>query len=167
MLGLIPCAPVQVLFFAEFDLQFFKTRSEMLRHLGKCRLQHPPGDEIYRNRTATGSVSMYEVRAPRGLGQLTRHGQRACMGLGTISFAVKAMPCSCWRSAMAACQCTSCMPCKVWTTLHNLASAFANPLPIQTSNLLFCRRVRVLAFTQSRVMLWLTQCIYPAWQCLF
>ena len=56
-------APAQVLYFAEFDLQFFKTRSEMLRHLAKCRLQHPPGDEIYRNRTAKGSVSMYEVRA--------------------------------------------------------------------------------------------------------
>ena len=56
-----------MLYFAEFDLQFFKTRSEMLRHLGKCRLQHPPGDEIYRNRTAKGSVSMYEVRALLGL----------------------------------------------------------------------------------------------------
>ena len=54
-------AAAQVLYFAEFDLQFFKTRSEMLRHLAKCRLQHPPGDEIYRNRTAKGSVSMYEV----------------------------------------------------------------------------------------------------------
>ncbi|KAK9839708.1 hypothetical protein WJX81_007330 [Elliptochloris bilobata] len=51
----------KVLYFAEFDLQFFKTRSEMLRHLSKCRLQHPPGDEIYRNRTAKGRVSMYEV----------------------------------------------------------------------------------------------------------
>lgn len=60
----LACA--QVLYFAEFDLQFFKTRSEMLRHLGKCRLQHPPGDEIYRNRTAKGSVSMYEVRALQG-----------------------------------------------------------------------------------------------------
>ncbi len=37
----------------------------MLRHLAKCRLQHPPGDEIYRNRTAKGGVSMYEVRARR------------------------------------------------------------------------------------------------------
>ena len=58
--GSAACA--QVLYFAEFDLQFFKTRSEMLRHLSKCRLQHPPGDEIYRNRTKKGSVSMYEVR---------------------------------------------------------------------------------------------------------
>ena len=63
-------APAQVLFFAEFDLQFFKTRSEMLRHLAKCRLQHPPGDEIYRNRTAKGSVSMYEARPARALSVL-------------------------------------------------------------------------------------------------
>lgn len=63
-----------MLFFAEFDLQFFKTRSEMLRHLSKCRLQHPPGDEIYRNRTAKGGVSMYEVRPslhPPSLGKWT------------------------------------------------------------------------------------------------
>jgi hypothetical protein len=58
-------ARAQVLYFAEFDLQFFKTRSEMVRHLAKCRLQHPPGDEIYRNRTAKGGVSMYEVHARR------------------------------------------------------------------------------------------------------
>ena len=29
----------------------------MLQHLRKCKLQHPPGDEIYRN----GNVSMFEV----------------------------------------------------------------------------------------------------------
>ena len=164
MLGFLPCAPVQVLYFAEFDLQFFKTRSEMLRHLGKCRLQHPPGDEIYRNRTAKGSVSMYEVRALRGLGQLNRHGQRACMGLGNISFAVNVMPCSCQRSAMAACKCTRCMPYKVWTILHNLARAFANPLPVHTNILLLCICVRVLAESPRRVMLWHTQYMYPAWQ---
>lgn len=45
------------LYFSEFDLMFFKHREEMLRHLKKCTLQHPPGDEIYRN----GNVSMFEV----------------------------------------------------------------------------------------------------------
>ena len=29
----------------------------MLQHLKKCRLQHPPGDEIYRH----GPVSMFEI----------------------------------------------------------------------------------------------------------
>ncbi|BDA40557.1 Histone acetyltransferase KAT8 [Coccomyxa sp. Obi] len=48
------------LYFAEYDLAFFKTREEMLRHLRKCKLQHPPGDEIYRNNT-TRNVSMFEV----------------------------------------------------------------------------------------------------------
>ena len=66
-----------MLFFAEFDLQFFKTRSELLRHLTKCRLQHPPGDEIYRNRTAKGSVSMYEARALPGC--LRRVAMRPCV----------------------------------------------------------------------------------------
>jgi hypothetical protein len=50
-----------MLYFAEYDLAFFKTRPEMLRHLSKCRLQHPPGDEIYRNITRGIHVSMFEV----------------------------------------------------------------------------------------------------------
>ena len=37
--------------------QFFKRRDQMLQHLKKTRLQHPPGDEIYR----CGRVSMFEV----------------------------------------------------------------------------------------------------------
>ena len=48
---------VQKLYFVEGDLSFFKHRSQMLQHLRKCKLQHPPGDEIYRN----GNVSMFEV----------------------------------------------------------------------------------------------------------
>ena len=39
---------------AEYDLAFFKHREYMVRHLRKTKLQHPPGDEIYRN----GNVSM-------------------------------------------------------------------------------------------------------------
>jgi hypothetical protein len=53
----------QTLYFAEYDLAFFKTRPEMMRHLRKCKLQHPPGDEIYRCHYPGGrSVSMFEVR---------------------------------------------------------------------------------------------------------
>jgi histone acetyltransferase MYST1 len=53
--GSCPC--VQKLYFAEYDLMFFKNRQQMLRHLRKTKLQHPPGDEIYRN----GNVSMFEI----------------------------------------------------------------------------------------------------------
>ena len=45
------------LYFCEYDLAFFKTRDQLLRHLRKVELKHPPGDEIYRN----GNVSMFEV----------------------------------------------------------------------------------------------------------
>ena len=47
-------AALQKLYVAEYDLTFFKKREYMVRHLRKSRLQHPPGDEIYRN----GNVSM-------------------------------------------------------------------------------------------------------------
>lgn len=45
------------LYFAEFDLEMFAERSQMLRHVRKRQMQHPPGTEIYRS----GSVSMYEI----------------------------------------------------------------------------------------------------------
>ncbi|MEW5308481.1 MAG: hypothetical protein WDW38_000438 [Sanguina aurantia] len=45
------------LYFCEFSLHFFMRRSQMLRHLAKCRIKNPPGDEIYRN----GNVCMFEV----------------------------------------------------------------------------------------------------------
>lgn len=34
------------------------THLQMLRHMAKVKLRHPPGDEIYRK----GNVSMFEVR---------------------------------------------------------------------------------------------------------
>ena len=38
----------------------------MMRHLRKCKLQHPPGDEIYRRHYPGGrSVSMFEVCSER------------------------------------------------------------------------------------------------------
>ncbi len=47
-----------MLYICEYSLQFFKRRSQMLRHMAKCRVKHPPGEEIYRN----GNVCMFEVR---------------------------------------------------------------------------------------------------------
>ncbi|KAF6266503.1 MYST family histone acetyltransferase [Scenedesmus sp. NREL 46B-D3] len=41
----------------KYSLHFFKRRSQLLRHLGKCKLRHPPGDEIYRK----DNISMFEV----------------------------------------------------------------------------------------------------------
>mmetsp|Transcript_33444 Transcript_33444/g.79319 ORF Transcript_33444/g.79319 Transcript_33444/m.79319 type:complete len:407 (-) Transcript_33444:861-2081(-) len=48
---------VKKLYFCEFTLQFFKERSQMMRHLRKVNVLHPPGDEIYRN----GKISMFEI----------------------------------------------------------------------------------------------------------
>ncbi len=48
---------MQKLYVAEYDLAFFKHREYMVRHLRKTKLQHPPGDEIYRN----GNVSMVRI----------------------------------------------------------------------------------------------------------
>ncbi len=48
---------LQMLYFCEYDLMFFKERQQMLQHLKRSRIQHPPGDEIYRN----ANVSMFEI----------------------------------------------------------------------------------------------------------
>lgn len=45
------------LYFCEYSLHFFKRRTQLLRHLTKCKLRHPPGDEIYRK----DNVSMFEI----------------------------------------------------------------------------------------------------------
>jgi len=37
------------IFFCEFCLKFFRHRSELVHHCSKCKLRHPPGDEIYRD----------------------------------------------------------------------------------------------------------------------
>ncbi|OVA13667.1 MOZ/SAS-like protein [Macleaya cordata] len=48
-----PCDPeyndCKKLFFCEFCLNFFKRKERLQRHLIKCDLKHPPGNEIYRN----------------------------------------------------------------------------------------------------------------------
>lgn len=45
------------LFFCEFCLTFVKRKEQLARHMRKCDLKHPPGNEIYRK----GSLSMFEV----------------------------------------------------------------------------------------------------------
>ncbi|KAK6131103.1 hypothetical protein DH2020_035148 [Rehmannia glutinosa] len=45
------------LFFCEFCLNFMKRKEQLQRHMRKCDLKHPPGDEIYRN----GTLSMFEL----------------------------------------------------------------------------------------------------------
>ena len=62
MLKPLCCAPLQTLYFAEQDLMFFKHREEMLQHIKKCKIQHPPGDEIYRSAgCARRQCSMHAV----------------------------------------------------------------------------------------------------------
>eukprot|EP00793_Prasinoderma_coloniale_P002452 PRCOL_00001934-RA len=50
------------LYFCEFDLCFFKKKEQLQRHLRKVQLRHPPGDEIYRNKTDKGNtICFFEV----------------------------------------------------------------------------------------------------------
>ncbi|KAK1315201.1 putative MYST-like histone acetyltransferase 1 [Acorus calamus] len=44
------------LYFCEFCLNFMKRKEQLQRHMKKCDLKHPPGDEIYRS----GTLSMFE-----------------------------------------------------------------------------------------------------------
>ena len=45
------------LYFCEYDLAYFVSRDDLMRHVQKVRIQHPPGNEIYRN----NGVSMWEL----------------------------------------------------------------------------------------------------------
>ncbi|KAH9295035.1 hypothetical protein KI387_038623 [Taxus chinensis] len=58
------------LYFCEFCLNFMKRKEQLQRHMRKCDLKHPPGDEIYRN----GSLSMFEVDGKKN----KIYGQNLC-----------------------------------------------------------------------------------------
>ncbi|KAK4490092.1 hypothetical protein RD792_000748 [Penstemon davidsonii] len=58
------------LFFCEFCLNFMKRKEQLQRHMRKCDLKHPPGDEIYRN----GTLSMFEVDGKKN----KVYGQNLC-----------------------------------------------------------------------------------------
>jgi hypothetical protein len=49
--------PCDKLYICEFCLGFMKQKQHLQRHLRKCELRHPPGDEIYRS----GNVAFFEV----------------------------------------------------------------------------------------------------------
>ncbi|XP_073280890.1 histone acetyltransferase of the MYST family 1-like isoform X2 [Primulina huaijiensis] len=46
------------LYFCDFCLNFMKRKEQLQRHMRKCDLKHPPGDEIYRDTT----LSMFEEK---------------------------------------------------------------------------------------------------------
>ncbi|RYE85080.1 MAG: hypothetical protein EOO65_01095 [Methanosarcinales archaeon] len=46
------------LYFCEFCLKFFRFKTELRHHAGKCTWRHPPGDEIYRGKDGIG---MWEI----------------------------------------------------------------------------------------------------------
>ncbi|KAF9609878.1 hypothetical protein IFM89_018963 [Coptis chinensis] len=45
------------LYFCEFCLNYVQHKEQLQRHMRKCDLRHPPGNEIYRS----GTLSMFEV----------------------------------------------------------------------------------------------------------
>ncbi len=49
------------LFFCEFCLNFFGLESELQRHMKRCTIRHPPGNEIYRSEETNVTISVYEV----------------------------------------------------------------------------------------------------------
>ncbi|KAL4857957.1 putative MYST-like histone acetyltransferase 1 [Chlorella vulgaris] len=69
-----PHASCNKLYICEYTLKYFRKKKTLLRHLAKCTLRHPPGDEIYRSPPAPANdpslvggaitnppISMFEV----------------------------------------------------------------------------------------------------------
>ncbi|KOB60131.1 hypothetical protein PFHG_01934 [Plasmodium falciparum HB3] len=48
---------IDILYICEFCLSFFKEYSELKRHIEKCEIRHPPGNEIYREE----KISIFEI----------------------------------------------------------------------------------------------------------
>jgi histone acetyltransferase MYST1 len=47
-----PYSSFEKLYICEFTLKYFRKKRTLLRHLAKCPLRHPPGNEIYRSPTS-------------------------------------------------------------------------------------------------------------------
>lgn len=66
-----PHASCQKLYICEYTLKYFRKKKTLLRHMAKCTLKCPPGDEIYRSPARAGTalagtytnpqISMFEV----------------------------------------------------------------------------------------------------------
>jgi len=55
-------ARADVLYFCEFDLNYFTRREQLERYLNtKCKRFHPPGDEVYREKKGDNYISIFEV----------------------------------------------------------------------------------------------------------
>lgn len=54
-------AHIPVLYVCEFCLCYYAQRTQYVRHRGKCHLQHPPGNEIYRK----DDLSFFEIDGRR------------------------------------------------------------------------------------------------------
>jgi len=61
------------LYLCEFCLKYMKKKTTLNRHMLKCELRHPPGNEIYRN----GNISMFEIDG--------RHNRIYCQNLCLLS----------------------------------------------------------------------------------
>lgn len=47
--------------FCEFCLSFFGHDEELVRHMRKCMIRHPPGHEIYRSKEQNVTIAVFEV----------------------------------------------------------------------------------------------------------
>jgi len=49
------------LFVCEFCLKYMKKKKNYLQHKGDCKCRCPPGQEIYREKTDTGNITVFEI----------------------------------------------------------------------------------------------------------
>ncbi|OMJ83301.1 hypothetical protein SteCoe_15826 [Stentor coeruleus] len=54
---------IDTLYICEFCLTFFKYKAELVRHEKRCKIQHPMGNEIYRD----GDISVFEIDGARNV----------------------------------------------------------------------------------------------------
>jgi len=54
---------IDTLYICEFCLSFFRSKDELIRHSDRCHLQHPMGNEIYRE----GNIAVFEIDGGRNV----------------------------------------------------------------------------------------------------
>ena len=109
-----PYASLEKLHVCEFCLKYFGKEKTLIRHMAKCEMRHPPGDEIYRSPPEPKSpgycktpIAVFEVCGKHQQGVLRQWHpvalpcSRIAFYSGCRSNRAKAHVCSWWRSLHA------------------------------------------------------------------
>ena len=89
-----PYASLEKLHVCEFCLKYFGKEKTLIRHMAKCEMRHPPGDEIYRSPPEPKSPGY--CKTPIAVFEVCGRTNKVSSVCGSLAPPLAAaLPCSC------------------------------------------------------------------------